>query len=425
MCCRSFIVSHKQHNCTSQGTIIAQTNNDLGVAGIIETSSNYCLLIARVFPDYGDVTDESVVDAALEWCADSGAKVINLSLGGPRSNENSRALYKSIVDEGTLIVASSGNRHGGTYMYPASYETVISVGAVDRDLTRPVFSVYNDQVDVCAPGVDILSTVPITTVYDDQGGEYEVDLLHFSSMPDEDTMQAPLVVCAPDDCGDATGRVCLMERGQSTFVDKAFECQSSGGVALIIYNNDDSLFRGTLGESNPVTIPVMSIPRDQGLALTSRSSVAISFQNGGYKSLSGTSMASPHVVGVAAKIWAARPDCTNLQVREAMENTARDLGSSGKDIFYGHGLVQAADAYQYLLTLPPPCGLAGEANTDTNGGGAPENPNVVYDQTNGSPPKKVVEDVVFEGASKMVPEDETRGGLTRRRMLKGSSPSSM
>ena len=400
-------------------------NNNLGVAGILETSSNYCLLIARVFPDYGDVTDESVVDAALEWCADSGAKVINLSLGGPRSNENSRALYKSIVEEGTLIVASSGNRRGGTYMYPASYETVISVGAVDRDLTRPVFSVYNDQVDVCAPGVDILSTAPVTTVYDDQGGEYEVDMLEFSLMPDEDSMEGPLAVCALDDCGDATGRVCLMERGESTFLDKAFECQSAGGIALIIYNNDNTLFRGTLGESNSITIPVMSIPRDQGLVLTSRSSVAIAFQNGGYKSLSGTSMASPHVVGVAAKIWAARPDCTNLQIREAIENTAKDLGSSGKDIFYGHGLVQAADAYQYLLTLPPPCGVAGEADTDASGGGAPENPILGYDNMSGSPPKKVVEDVVFEGASKMVTEDGTRGGLGRRRVLKGSSPSSM
>ncbi|GAX17229.1 hypothetical protein FisN_10Lh083 [Fistulifera solaris] len=413
------------HGTHVAGTIIAQMNNNMGVAGIIEDPANYCLLIARVFPDYGDVTDESMVDAALEWCVDSGAKVINLSLGGPRSNENSRAIYNSIVEEGTLVVASSGNRAGGTYIYPASYDSVLSVSAVDRNLDRPVFSVYNDQVDVCAPGVDVLSTVPKTIVYDDQGGVYEAEMLHFSSMPDADTLQAPLVVCSVDDCGDATGRVCLMERGQNSFLDKAIECQSSGGVALILYNFDDSLFSGTLGEANAVSIPVMSIPRAQGLILTGRSSVAIEFQNGGYKSLSGTSMASPHVVGVAAKIWAARPDCSNLQVREALEATALDLGSRGKDIFYGHGLVQAADAYEYLLTLPAPCGLGVGDNTDTTGGGAPDSTNFVYDQLNGSPPKKVVEEILIEGASKMAPDDSARGGLTRRRMLKGTSASSM
>lgn len=399
-------------------------NNDLGIAGILEDSSDYCLLIARVFPDYGDVTDESVIDAALEWCADSGAKVINLSLGGPKSNENTRAVFQAVVDEGVLVVASSGNNAGGIYIFPASYDHVMSVAAVDRNLERPFFSVYNDQVDVSAPGVDIMSTVIRTVVVDDQGAEYEVDMLHFSYIPDEDTMEADVAVCGLDNCDNAYGKICIMERGLSSFNDKAVECESNGGLALIIYNNDNREFKGTLGESNSISIPVMSMTRDPGLVLTGSKSVSIAFQHGGYMSVSGTSMASPHVTAVAAKIWAARPGCSNLQIREAIEASALDLGSSGKDIFYGHGLVQAADAYQYLLTMDPPCGLtdaemAGASGGSNNSGGAPDDAyldSVLLDET---PPKKVVEDVDIEGASKMV-EEEFRGGLTRRRMVKGT-----
>jgi serine protease len=66
----------------------------------------------------------------------------------------------------------------------------------------------------------------------------------------------------------------------------------------------------------------------------------------GYELLDGTSMASPHVAGAAAKIWAARPQCTNKQVREALEKTATDLGAPGRDDLFGHGLVQVKSAYQ-------------------------------------------------------------------------------
>ncbi len=75
-----------------------------------------------------------------------------------------------------------------------------------------------------------------------------------------------------------------------------------------------------------------------------------------YKSVEGTSAAAPFVSGVAARIWAARPQCTNLQVRQALEGSALDLGTAGKDDQYGHGLMQAKAAYLYLLGLPAPCG---------------------------------------------------------------------
>jgi subtilisin family serine protease len=69
----------------------------------------------------------------------------------------------------------------------------------------------------------------------------------------------------------------------------------------------------------------------------------------GYEAWGGTSMATPHVSGAAALIWSANPDWTNVQIREAMDATALDLGQEGRDVHYGFGLVQAYDALQYLM----------------------------------------------------------------------------
>jgi serine protease len=71
-----------------------------------------------------------------------------------------------------------------------------------------------------------------------------------------------------------------------------------------------------------------------------------------YAAFQGTSMATPHVTGAIAKIWAARPQCTNAQVRAAVEGTAKDLGPVGRDDDYGHGFVQVKAAYQVSHKLP-------------------------------------------------------------------------
>lgn len=67
-----------------------------------------------------------------------------------------------------------------------------------------------------------------------------------------------------------------------------------------------------------------------------------------YRKLSGTSMACPHVAGVAAEVWSHFPDCTNNQIRNILIRTAKDLGAQGYDLSYGYGLVQAKAAYDLL-----------------------------------------------------------------------------
>ncbi len=78
----------------------------------------------------------------------------------------------------------------------------------------------------------------------------------------------------------------------------------------------------------------------------------------GYEFYDGTSMATPHVSGVAALIWSKYPDLTNVQIREALTSTALDLGATGRDVAYGYGLVQAKAALDKLDGGPvdPPVG---------------------------------------------------------------------
>ncbi|MCS6885026.1 MAG: S8 family serine peptidase [Blastocatellia bacterium] len=59
---------------------------------------------------------------------------------------------------------------------------------------------------------------------------------------------------------------------------------------------------------------------------------------------SGTSMATPHVTGIVALIWAANPALTNTQVEEILKSTAKDLGNPGYDKSFGFGLVDASAA---------------------------------------------------------------------------------
>jgi len=75
-------------------------------------------------------------------------------------------------------------------------------------------------------------------------------------------------------------------------------------------------------------------------------SVRSSVPGNGYSNFSGTSMASPHVNGVAALMRAANPEITPEQVMQIMYDTAQDLGTNGKDNSYGHGMI---DAYECVL----------------------------------------------------------------------------
>ena len=218
------------HGTHVAGTVAALGGNDIGVTGVVR-SPNTHLVIGKVLSDSGSGTYANVIDG-LTKCMQRGAKVINMSLGGGGYLQSFQDKVNELHQAGIVIVASAGNGGSSSYNYPASYEHIISVAAVDSNENRASFSQFNDKVDLAAPGVSVRST-------------------------------------------------CIGNR---------------------------------------------------------------------YCSLSGTSMASPHVAGVVALVWSHFPNVNHTHINDVLEKTAKDLGAAGRDVFYGHGLVQAKAAFDQLVS---------------------------------------------------------------------------
>ncbi|MGW6914065.1 type VII secretion-associated serine protease mycosin [Kitasatospora sp. NPDC054939] len=151
------------HGTKVAGIIAASRTDATGFVGLAPKAQ---ILAIRQNDAEGNGDVRTLAEAIRESIA-RGAKIINISqdvrgAGGP--NFDGADQLKAAVDlaeaKGVLIVASTGNdgKEGNTY--PAAYETVLAVGASDRNNERAVFSQYGDFVDVAAPGVDMLSTVP-------------------------------------------------------------------------------------------------------------------------------------------------------------------------------------------------------------------------------------------------------------------------
>jgi serine protease len=345
------------HGTHVGGTISAE-NNLLGVVGVSPGAVN--LFIVKIFADDGSwVVHASDLTAAIYTCRDNGANVISMSLGGPRASNKERSAFASLYAAGILHVASAGNEQVETpfaLSYPASYDSVISVAAVDSAMQIADFSLQNDAVELAAPGVGVLSTlsyIEVASVTVD-GASYGANQIEFSTYG---TASGDLVAggrCLGADSSWA-GKVVLCERGDISFYDKVMNVQTSGGTAAVIYNNEPGNFLGTLGEGNTSTIIGVSLSQVDGqflvankLSMPTNVTSTLTKPASGYEAWDGTSMAAPHVSGVAALIWSAFPDLTNQEIRTVLATTALDLGDLGRDIKFGYGLVQAKDALDYL-----------------------------------------------------------------------------
>jgi len=213
------------HGTHVAGTIGAAADNGAGIAGIASSSP---LLICKALGGPEGAGSTADVAACIGWAHAAGAKVISMSLGGPASRTLAAAVTAAWARggrSGSLLVAAAGNDGDGTLEYPAALADVISVAATDDDGAAADFSNANADVELAAPGVDILS--------DREGG--------------------------------------------------------------------------------------------------------------GYVEMSGTSMATPHVAGVAALVATAAPG-TAKALRSRLDATARDLLAPGRDPATGFGMVDAGAA---------------------------------------------------------------------------------
>jgi len=219
------------------------------------------------------------------------------------------------------------------------------------------FSQQTNQVELAAPGVAVRSTVTMGAGSEESlvvgGAGFEATAMEGSSST---PATGNLFRCgavdglgSPGDCAGADGQICLISRGDLSFAEKALECETEGGVGVVIFNNADALFSGTFGEG-AVSIPGVGVSGIDGSLLEGMTgdSATVTTTIGNYAYYDGTSMATPHVAGVAALVWSQDTNCSNSEIRTALTSTAVDLGTAGRDNAYGYGLVQAADAAAFL-----------------------------------------------------------------------------
>ena len=134
--------------------VIAAENNAIGIAGI---APNVRLMVLKVVDASGHASGSHVA-MAIRYAVDQGAKVIHLSLGGARPTEVEVDALEVAVKQGVLVVSAAGNQAQGDGQ--TGYQqsgNILLVGALAPDQKRAAFSDWGPQLDLLAPGVDILS----------------------------------------------------------------------------------------------------------------------------------------------------------------------------------------------------------------------------------------------------------------------------
>ncbi|WP_125562088.1 S8 family serine peptidase [Pseudoalteromonas rubra] len=219
---------------------------------------------------------------------------------------------------------NDGNGHG----------THVAGTIAAEDNNQGVVGVY--------PGVDL----HIVKIFDDNG----------------QWTYASNLVNAIQQCKDGGAQVVNMSLGGGNYSNSentAMQNFVDGGMILVAAAGNDGNSSKSYPASYNSVISVASVTSSESRSSFSQyndqvelagpgSSVNSTYPTNTYRSLSGTSMASPHVAGVAALVWSHNSQCNNQQIRAALNATAKDKGAAGRDNYYGHGIVQAKAASDYI-----------------------------------------------------------------------------
>lgn len=328
------------------------------VAGIIAASGN----IKGVAPDAeiyayralgpgGRGTSIQVI-AALEQAVEDGVDVINLSLGNSVNGPDypTSIAVNRAVDHGVAVVIANGNAGPSDWTVgsPATATKAISVGALTKPQQLPVL--YEPISDKTI-ALQMLAGSPEWTL--------------------RNTFQ---IVAKSGRTTNMQGKIALVKRGEIPFYETAKKAQDAGAVAVVIFNNEDGMFQGSVAnQKNRITIPVAAISKQAGKWLhgqlqsqklimetqfketkeqiadfSSRGPVTVNWHikpdvtapgsnilstvPGGYAKLRGTSMAAPHVTGAIALLKEAHPDWSVQQIKGALQTTAMPLKNQDKFI---------------------------------------------------------------------------------------------
>ena len=373
----------------------------------------------RVFGCDGS-TSSDIMLAAMERALDDGMQVLNMSIGAAFQTwpqYPTAAGADALVAAGMVVVTSIGNS-GANGVYSASApgvgKNVIGVGSFDNShVALPVFTISPDNSAIGYTGATAAAPTPTT------GG---------FPMARTGTTASTADACAPQDLGNLTGQVVLIRRGTCGFYEKSRRAQLAGAAAVVLYNNAPGRFNPTVAvapsatDGQPVTIPVVAISDAEGALINTRlaggavtmtwtadsatfanatgglissfSSYGLSaeldlkpdvgapgglirstypLEAGGYATISGTSMASPHVAGAAALFLQAHPTATPAAVRTALQNNAnpaRWSGNAGPQFIefvhrQGAGMIDIPAAVTATSTVTPSKLSLGEGTTAT------------------------------------------------------------
>lgn len=386
-------------DCAGHGTHVAgiigandATNGLKGVAPEVTFG------VYRVFGCSGS-TDSDIMLAAMERALADGMQVLNMSIGSafqwpqyPTAVAASR-----LVNKGMVVVASIGNS-GANGLYsagaPGLGEKVIGVASFDNtNVFLPYLTVNGRNIGYVTM---TFSPIPPTS----GSGEIVNVGLACSALP----------------AGSLTGKVAHAQRGTCAFGVKAANSINAGAVAVLISNNAAGVFNGTLGAPIDGVTPVVGIsqadgnfllaqaapiimtwtyqqgsfPSPTGGLISSFSSYGLSpdltlkpdigapggniyssypLELGGYATLGGTSMSSPHVAGAVALLLEAKPRTSAQAVRGILQNSADPKPWWGAPTAsyldnvhrQGAGMLDIDDAILSTTTINPAKISAGES----------------------------------------------------------------
>jgi thermitase len=163
------------HGTHVAGIAAATGNNAQGIAGL---AWGVKIMPLRVLDKYGNGDYAHVADA-LMWAVDHGAKIMNLSFGGPYPSVTLENAIYYAYSHGAAIFAAAGNYGTSpdplrySVFYPAAYQQVMAVGSVGASAVRSSLSNYGTEMDLMAPGETIYSTMPMTSYTIGKATQYD------------------------------------------------------------------------------------------------------------------------------------------------------------------------------------------------------------------------------------------------------------
>ena len=260
------------HGTHVAGTIAASAGNGIGGVGI---AAGVKVMPVRVLGQGGGFASDimkgvcyaaglSTQQAGSSACnntssASVASDVINLSLGGPGYSNIENALYNEVIAKGIIVIAAAGNESTSAAFYPASYDNVVSVSAVNKNREQANYSNFGEKIDIAAPGGDFLVDSGIlSTLGDDQHGTTE---LIYGSLQGT-SMAAPHVA----------GVVALMKSVKPTLTQSEFLTHLKNGALTQDLGADgrDNIFGWGLIDAQKAILLMQEAPEPQILSSNNR-----------------------------------------------------------------------------------------------------------------------------------------------------------